>query len=306
MLSFLKLIRYKNLLMVFLTLVLTKYILINSFTSIFSDFQFILLAITIISITAAGYIINDIYDVEADKINKPSKIFIHKTITLRNAWFAYSFLTAIGLTLGVYTSYINGNNSYSIFFISTVALLYWYSKSLKRIAFIGNIVVSFLTAFPLFIVFVFEVKNTRSATNLIEVIANFISSIPVAITILSYILFAFFMTFIREIIKDIEDINGDYALKMKTLPILIGIQRTKRVVLVVSSFTFLFILIILKQELIHIPILFWYTILFIICPFAWFFYKLFKAKISKDFHLLSTIIKSIMLFGILSMLLIKI
>ena len=305
MISFLKLIRYKNLLMVLLTLVLTKYAIINTFTSTSTDFQFILVAIAILCITASGYIINDIYDVDTDKINKPTSIFIGNTISKKNGIRAYFILTCVGLILGIYTSYSKGNISYSIFFIGTIILLYWYSKSLKRIAVIGNIVISFLTALSLFIVFIFEVKNTYSFSTLSEAIANFFTSISVTVSIFIYILFAFFMTLIREIIKDIEDVNGDYALKMKTLPILIGIQRTKKVLLVLSSFVFLFILILLKEELVHIPLLFWYTLLFIISPFIWFLYKLFNSKTSKNFHLLSNLIKFIMFFGILSMLLIK-
>jgi len=92
---------------------------------------------------------------------------------------------------------------------------------------------------------------------------------------------------------------------MKTLPIIIGINRTKNIVLVISSVIFLFIIIILKEELVHIPLLFWYTILFIISPFGWFLYKLFNSKNSKDFNLLSTLIKVIMSIGIISMLLIN-
>jgi 4-hydroxybenzoate polyprenyltransferase len=305
MISILKLIRYKNLLMVLLTLVLTKYAIINTFTSTSTDFQFILVAIAILCITASGYIINDIYDVDTDKINKPTSVFIGNTISKKNGIRAYFILTCVGLILGIYTSYSKGNISYSIFFIGTIILLYWYSKSLKRIAIIGNIVISFLTALSLFIVFIFEVKNTHSFSTLSEAIANFFTSISVTVSIFIYILFAFFMTLIREIIKDVEDINGDYALKMKTLPIIIGIQRTKKVLLVLSSFVFLFILILLKEELVHIPLFFWYTLLFIISPFIWFLYKLFNSKTSKDFHLLSNLIKFIMFFGILSMLLIK-
>jgi len=305
MISFLKLIRYKNLLMVLLTLVLTKYAIINTFTSTSTDFQFILVAIAILCITASGYIINDIYDVDTDKINKPTSVFIGNTISKKNGIRAYFILTCVGLILGIYTSYSKGNISYSIFFIGTIILLYWYSKSLKRIAIIGNIVISFLTALSLFIVFIFEVKNTYSFSTLSEAIASFFTSISVTVSIFIYILFAFFMTLIREIIKDVEDINGDYSLKMKTLPIIIGIQRTKKVLLVLSSFVFLFILILLKEELVHIPLLFWYTLLFIISPFIWFLYKLLNSKTSKDFHLLSNLIKFIMFFGILSMLLIK-
>ena len=305
MLSFFKLIRYKNLIMVLLTIVLTKYAIINSFTSSVSNFQFILLTIAILCITAGGYIINDIFDVAADKINKPKKVFIDNTISKKNGFLAYFVLTFLGLTLGIYASYIKGNSSYSIFFISTIILLYWYSKSLKRIALVGNSVISLLTALTILIVFIFEVKNTNSSSNIAETILNFFTSISVTASVFIYIIFAFFMTLIREIIKDIEDMNGDYALKMKTLPIIIGVNRTKKIVLVISSFIFLFIVIILKEELAHLPLLFWYAILFILSPFAWFLYKLFNAKNTKEFHLLSNLIKLIMFFGILSMLFIK-
>jgi 4-hydroxybenzoate polyprenyltransferase len=291
--------------MVLLTMVLTKYAIVNSFTSVVSDFQFILVALSILCITASGYIINDIFDVEADKINKPTKVFIDKTISKKNALSTYYVLTILGIVFGIYTSYIKGEVSYSIFFISAIFLLYWYSKSLKRIAFIGNLVVSFLITLTLFIVFVFEMKSTSSSSNIVETIVNFFASISTFITVFIYIIFAFLMTLIREMIKDIEDMKGDYALKMKTLPILIGMNRTKNIVLTLSSFVFLFLLFILKEELTPFQLFFWYTIFFIIIPFAWFLYKLYSSKTSKDFHLLSNIIKFIMFFGILSMLLIK-
>lgn len=305
MISFLKLIRYKNLLMVLLTLVLTKYAIINSFTSSTSNFQFILISISILCITASGYIINDIFDIKADKINKPTKVYIGKTISKKNGLYTYLLLSAIGLFLGIYISMRKENISLSFFFIISVLLLYIYSKSLKKIAVIGNFIIALLTALSIFIVFIFEVKNSNSPSNISEVIANFFSSFSVTTSVIIYIIFAFFMTFIREIIKDIEDINGDYALKMKTLPILIGINRTKNIVIIISSLVFLFILMLLKEELLNIPLLFWYAIIFIILPFIWFFYKLFKAKKPKDFHVPSNIIKVIMFFGILSMLLIK-
>ncbi len=305
MIWYLKLIRFPNLLMVLLTMVLTKYAIISSFTSAISDVQFILLTISVLCITASGYIINDVFDVEADKINKPTKVFVGNTISKKKALLFYSVLSILGLALGVYAAYLKGNISYSIFFIGTIILLFWYSKSLKRIAIIGNIVTAFLVALTICIVFVFEVKNANTASNLLEAIANFFASISVTIAVIVYIIFAFFMTLIREIIKDIEDIKGDYTLEMKTLPILIGIHRTKNVALVISSLVFLFVLLLLKEELLHIPLLFWYTILFIILPFVWFLYKLFTSKTTKDFQLLSELVKVIMFFGVLSMALIK-
>jgi 4-hydroxybenzoate polyprenyltransferase len=304
MVAFLKLIRYKNLLMVLLTMVLTKYAIINSFTTLF-DFQFTLLIVSILCITASGYIINDIFDVKADVINKPAKVFIGKSISKKNAQFVYLILIILGFLFGVYASYLKGDFSYSIFFIGTIILLFWYSKTLKKIAFIGNIVVSFLTTLTLLIVFVFELESVNSAATIFEAIVNFFRLIPTAIALLCYIIFAFSITLIREIIKDIEDIKGDYSLKMKTLPILIGINRTKNVALVISAFVFLFLVFILKVELIHFPLLFWYAILFIILPFTWFFYKLNSAKTIMNFSKLSRLLKLIMCFGILSMLFIR-
>ena len=298
MVAFLKLIRYKNLLMVLLTMVLTKYAIINSFTTLF-DFQFTLLIVSILCITASGYIINDIFDVKADVINKPAKVFIGKSISKKNAQFVYLILIILGFLFGVYASYLKGDFSYSIFFIGTIILLFWYSKTLK------NIVVSFLTTLTLLIVFVFELESVNSAATIFEAIVNFFRLIPTAIALLCYIIFAFSITLIREIIKDIEDIKGDYSLKMKTLPILIGINRTKNVALVISAFVFLFLVFILKVELIHFPLLFWYAILFIILPFTWFFYKLNSAKTIMNFSKLSRLLKLIMCFGILSMLFIR-
>jgi 4-hydroxybenzoate polyprenyltransferase len=305
MIWYLKLIRFPNLLMVLLTMVLTKYVLISSFTFALCGVQFILLAISILCITASGYIINDVFDVAADKINKPTKVFIGNTISKKNALLLYAVLSILGLILGMYASYSKGNILYSLFFIGTIGLLYWYSKSLKRIAVLGNIVIAFLVTLTIFIVYIFDVENTKTASNLLEAIANFFASISATIVVFIYGFFAFFMTLIREIIKDIEDMKGDYALKMKTLPILIGAQRTKNILLVISSLVFLFLLLLLKEELLHIKLLLWYTVLFIILPFAWFLYILFTSKTIKDFHLLSKLMKVIMLFGILSMVLLK-
>ncbi|WKD86714.1 hypothetical protein KCTC32516_02090 [Polaribacter huanghezhanensis] len=291
--------------MVLLTMVLTKYAIINSFTSAASYIQFIVLAISTLFITAGGYIINDVFDVAADKINKPTKVFIETAISKKNALLFYIILTVLGLILGVYAAYANGNIIYSLFFIGTSTLLYWYSKSLKRIAIIGNIITAFLVALTIFIVYIFNIDNTKTASNLLEAIANFFTSISTTSVVFVYIIFAFFMTLIREIIKDIEDMKGDYVLKMRTLPILIGIRRTKNVVLFISSFVFLFLLLLLKEELLHIKLLLWYTVLFIILPFVWFLYALFTSKTTKDFHLISKVIKVIIFFGILSMALIK-
>ena len=126
MISFLKLIRYKNLLMVLLTMVLTKYALLDSiFIQIPErDYQFIVLIFSVLFIMAGGYIINDIYDIEIDKINKPNKIFVSNTISKENSWKAYFSLTSTGFLLGLYLSFFEGSKSNSLYFPIIIFILY--------------------------------------------------------------------------------------------------------------------------------------------------------------------------------------
>lgn len=290
MLSFLKLIRYPNLLMVSATMLLTKYILVDS--SINTDFitiQFCLLILSVVFITSSGYIINDIFDIEADKINKPSKTFIGNSISKKNAWLSYFIINFIGLSLGVYVSFSINKPINSLFFIGTTIGLFIYSKYLKKTPLLGNICIAFFTTLTIIISYVFHNNNvSTSITNIIK----------------CYVLFSFLTTLIREILKDIEDIQGDYKLNMKTLPIIIGIRRTNRVTVAFSLLLILILIIITKEFLLYSPTLLAYCAIFIIVPLFIFTYKLYNAKTKKDYSFLSAFIKFIMLSGILSMFLI--
>ena len=300
--DFLKLIRYKNLLMVLLTMVLTKYALIHSFipNSYLSDFYFSILTLSVLLITAGGYIINDIYDIEADKINKPSKLFIDKTISKKNAWTSYFILTFSGLILGVFISISQLLPFYSLFFIFTITGLFFYCKNLKKQILIGNILVSFFVGLTIFLIISFELNNhfettNKGTTNVYKMITPFWS-------VIGYSFFAFLTTFVREIIKDIEDVNGDLKLKSNTLPIIFGRKRASKVAFFFSAVLLVFLLIIL--QILKSDILFLgYGIIFIILPLLYFLYKLWFSKSKQDYSLLSNILKIIMLFGILSMLL---
>ena len=306
MISFLKLIRYKNLLMVLLTLVLTKYALIDSFesTSYFSNFQFSIISVSILCITAGGYIINDIIDLKADKINKPDKVFIDQTITKQNAIITYLLFSIIGLVLGSYLSFQVSNPMLSFIFIGTIIGLYLYSKVFKRLALIGNLITSFFISLVIITLYIFESNLPKLSTNLLDVFINIFESITTTLHVFFYAFFAFLITFIREMIKDIEDINGDYAMNMKTLPILIGVKRAKSVVFIVTIFTFCFLILALK-EIFSNTLLFVYSFTFVLIPFAWFLYKLRITQHAKQYHQISSALKLIMVFGIVSMLIFK-
>ncbi|QTD37836.1 geranylgeranylglycerol-phosphate geranylgeranyltransferase [Polaribacter batillariae] len=282
--------------MVLLTMVLTKYALIKSFfrDSYLSDFEFIILALSVILITAGGYIINDIFDVKADKINKPNKVFIGVRISKKNAWRSYFLITFLGLALGIYLSIISLNYQYSFIFFSCSIFLLIYASILKKIVFVGNFIVSILIILSILIVYFFDVSSANEFNkNKILLLFKILSS---------YVAFAFITTLIREIIKDIEDINGDLKIKAKTLPILLGRKRAAKVAFFCSCVLLVLLLIVLqfaKSKILFLA----YGVIFILLPLLFFMYLLWKAEKKKDFTELSNIMKGIMFFGILSMLL---
>lgn len=294
---FLKLIRYKNLLMVLLTMVLTKYALLESNFSntLLSHFNFIILTTAVLLITASGYIINDIFDIETDKINKPSKLFLDKNFSIKKAWSFYILLNVFGLALGIFVSIATNTPLNSLYFIVTAIILFYYSKSLKKIALIGNLIVSFLCALVIFLVSEFEFIGTNLESS---------SKISSDLIITIYLFFSFTITLIREIIKDIEDVNGDLKIKAKTLPILIGRKRSARIAFFISSMMLVFILIIL-QSIKNESLFFWY-ILFLICiPLLYLLSKIWFARTKKNYNVISKLLKIIMFLGILSMLLFR-
>ena len=299
MISFLHLIRYKNLLMVFLSMFLTKYFLIESFisTPLLSDIDFIILTTSILLITMGGYLINDIYDIESDKINKPDKVYISTIISIKSGLFLY-FLTSItGLILGFYLSINKNLNHLSGFFIVTVILLFIYTKILKKLPLIGNIIVALLVSLPIFLVYEFD----HSMISIKDIFNNLFLSI----IIFFYLLFAFLTTLIREIIKDLQDIKGDNKFKLKTLPIMIGNKRTINFVVFLSFLLQLLLLLVLIDSFkndYYLILIFSITLSLLV---AYLIYKLRVPFKNNPYQLLSSLMKIIMLVGVLSMTIFK-
>ena len=299
MISFFQLIRYKNPLMVLLTMILTKYALINSFISdpSLTSIDFIILSLSILFITAGGYIINDLYDIEADTINKPLKVYIPKSISKKNAWFIYLLSSTLGVSLGIYLSIIKNIDFLSFYFIGTTLLLFLYSVLLKKLVFIGNLCVSLLVALPIYLLYKF---NSNSIT-----ISNILQYFFLSIAVFYYMFFAFLTTMIREIIKDIEDINGDYIVKLKTLPILIGKTRARNISIFLSVVLLLFLFLVSSNYFISKKYFLGTIMLMISIILVHFIFKSWNASTKKQFHYLSNLMKLIMFIGILSMTLFK-
>jgi 4-hydroxybenzoate polyprenyltransferase len=269
--SFARLTRVWNLIIIALAQYLTAAFLIDFSTIL--DPRLFLLTVSTLMVAAGGYIINDYYDIKIDLINKPERVVIGKSITRRYAILFHTLLSLGGTFLGLFLSW----KIAAVNFVSAT-ILWWYSNSLKRQPFIGNLVVALLTGVAIWLV------DSLYKTG------HFL--------IITYAGFAFFITLIREIIKDMEDLKGDQTFGCQTLPIVWGMRRTKFVIYVILAI-FLGTVLILNFYFQNLPIN--YFLLFLFVPMLWFLVRLIAADTKRDFTWLSGFCKIILLLGILSM-----
>jgi len=295
--KYLKLIRYQNLLMLGFMQLIVRYGFLKQqhiFLAL-TNFQFILLVVSTLCIAAGGYIINDIFDVETDIENRPKRVVVGTSISEDIAYNLYFGFTVVGVLIGFYLSNAIGLNSFAGAFIITAALLYLYANSLKQSLLIGNVIVALLLSFSVLIIALFDLLPVTYEGNRAEM--GLIFTI-----LLDYAIFAFIINFIREIVKDLEDINGDYNQGMNTLPIAIGISRTTKIVFALGIVFILYLCYYIYQYyfLNHLIISTLYSILFIVSPMIYCIIKIFEAKHQSEFKHLSNILKIILCFGILS------
>lgn len=304
--AFLKLIRWPNLVFIALTQILFFYCILPFVykgiqPTTLSPNIFYLLIVASITIAAAGYIINDYFDLNIDLINKPSKLIIEKHIKRRWAIFFHLCLSAIGFIISGYVGYKLRNIYIPFLNLLAIAGLWFYSTTFKKKLLIGNVLISLLTAWVILVITVAEFNLNRSAaTN------TFIISRLMRVSFL-YAGFAFTISLIREVVKDMEDILGDIKYGCQTMPIVWGIPVSKvfaGVWLVVLTGTVAVLQIYVLQLGWWISAI--YCVLLLIIPLIWILDKLYKAQVAADFNRLSSAIKIVMLTGIVSMVFFKI
>lgn len=298
MVKFLNLIRWKNLLIIAFVQILIKYALFLPFNIdiTLNLFGFSLLVLSTLCIAGAGYVINDVYDVETDSVNRPDKVIIGKSITEKTANNLFIILNVIGVLIGFYLSHLVGKSGFFALFVIISALLYVYASYLKQTLLIGNIVVSVLVALSLIIVGIFELLPAITSQNQATQLTMFK-------VLFDYALFAFIINLVREIVKDIEDIDGDHKVGMNTLPIVIGRDRAKNVLFVLSLAPILAVVYYLSTYLYKHTIVVIYFLVLVIAPLIFVSIKIFQSKTKKDYKFISNILKIVMLTGMLSMLL---
>ncbi|RBN51289.1 prenyltransferase [Flavobacterium psychrolimnae] len=297
---FLKLIRYQNLLMLAFMQLIFRYgfFKIQNIPLALADWQYGLLILSTVLIAAGGYVINNIFDQHTDVINKPKTVIVGKDISEIQAYNLYIGLTVTGVAIGFYISNVIVKPGFASIFILVAATLYLYATSLKQMMLIGNIIVALLLSFSVIIIGIFDLYPATGLDNQ-QQMGLFFS------ILLDYAIFAFMINLLREIVKDIEDTDGDYNQGMNTLPIAIGKSRTGKIVFGLSFIPLFFILFYINKYLFELLFVTLYLLLFVVGPLIFFTVKVWTAKTKKEFHFLSILLKCILLFGILSVVVIS-
>lgn len=300
--AYLRLVRWPNVLIVGLIFLLAKTQLVDpmmaaaSLESCLGIFQWILLALATMFIMASGNVVNDIFDQDIDRINRPEKNIIGKMISEKRTWNFYYTLSSIGLGLGIVLCWQLGNASSSLIFMLAMGGLYFYSYSYKRQFLIGNVVVALLAGLvPFMPIYMYILCEPQLWMQL-----------PWVPVLVAFSFFSAITTLIREVIKDMEDLKGDRLLRCQTLPTVLGIKGAKAVVAVLS--------LVLMASVGQLQIdwwrdgdlvMFWYFLVVVQLPTLVLIGFVLKSSEPKEFHGASTLSKFIMLGGILSMLIFR-
>lgn len=294
--AYLKIIRPVNLLLIILVQCIIKFGLFipyNAETAL-SISEFFLLVFSTVCIAAAGNVINDIYDYEIDQINKPNKVLIGKKLSEKTAYNYYFMLTIIGVLAGFLLANILGRPGLAAIFVVVSALLFIYSSQLKSILLVGNMLVSAMVAFSLLIVLVFDIFPAIDG-------AQTLQQTKVSKIVLHFAIFAFVMNLIRELVKDLEDVNGDKKGGISSLAIVLGRDRAGSVIFFISGLFLTAILIYMYKLLYMHQFLLIYFMLLIVAPLLFFCIKIWSAKTQKEYAFLSLLLKLIMFTGLCSM-----
>ena len=218
---FLRLIRIVNLLIIVLTMVgVTQYYLPElSLFDLLKDVDLILLIVSTVLIAAAGNIINDYFDVKADRINRPDSIIITRHIKRRWAIVVHWSFNMIAFIIGLYLSIRYHSPSILFLFLFSMATLWLYSVRFKRTLVIGNLQIATLTSLVIFLTHYFIVTS-HSSTMIFAVDPRI--DLPRMNVVILLMLIAFIQNLAREITKDIQDVKGDLQIHARTIPIVIG------------------------------------------------------------------------------------
>ncbi len=300
----LRLIRFPNLLIVAVTqallyfhLLLPRFREFDIRPSLSPDLMVIFILVTVL-LTAGGYVINDLMDMNADLINKPEKVVVNKTISRQSAVWLYFCSNLIGFFLALYLAFRVQPVALVNLFPLAGAGLFLYSYQFKRRPLIGNILIGLYCAGVAGIIWFAE---REAIAELFRLHPESGERLQLIFTI--YLFFAFLSTLFRELAKDMEDIEGDRAMGYQTAPIAWGLEITRKLALSSALSLFFFLLFfayLFYQQLTQV----WSVVilLLVLLPLTFAMYQLYRAQNKTAYHQVSQLIKWIMLSGLLLLL----
>lgn len=302
---YLKIIRPLNLLMIAFTMILFRFCLVAASPyKIFyvqpavSSTAFVFLLLATMFIAAGGYVINDIFDVEMDSVNRPGKVIVGNHISETAAYNYYKVLCVLGVFCTFMLAILTRNFRLSMLPLIIMVILNFYAHTFKKQFFVGNFMIALSTAFVILLPMLFETGTKGDESDMQTEVQS-----GIAIAGIVYGLFAFLSTFLRELVKDMEDMEGDERGDCKTMPIVLGVKGAKSVAALLA-------VLLLAQLVIfawffpsiQIKYVAYFVGLGLILPLLVIIVFLFLAKTSKNYHFVSNLIKLFMFLGIASML----
>jgi 4-hydroxybenzoate polyprenyltransferase len=293
----LQLIRWKNLLIIFLTQWLAWWCVVTPVEpTVLSPFHFLLIGLSTVLIAAAGYIINDYFDIQTDTINKPEKMVLVTAIPRKQAISAHAALNVLALLLAGFVAAKAHSYMGLLLQVGSIALLWFYSTHFKRQYVSGNIVISVLTALTILILVVYEPALHAGGALRLHFPCHGVW------VLCFYAYFAFMLTWMREVVKDMEDHIGDEASGCVTMPIRRGLQFAARFTVALAVVVILSLAIgVAALASRHYVLLPYYCSALLILPLILWSVYFYRGRGKAHYHKASGMLKLIMLLGVCSL-----
>jgi 4-hydroxybenzoate polyprenyltransferase len=302
MTNYLKLIRYRHLLVLAFMQLIFRYgfLKLQNISLSLADWQYILLVLSTVCLAAGGAIINAVFQQDSDSENKPKFQVVGKFISENTAYNLYAAFTFTGVLIGFYLSNVIQKPNFAILFILIASTLYFYASSMKNSILVGNLIIAFVNSIYLLIIGLFDLLPSTFEGN--QTVMGIHFSI-----LIDYAIFTFIICFLIELVSDIKNTNGDKNQGLSTLAIVIGTSKAKKVALVISLIPIFCVLYYLKVYLFDAKLLysFIYGLIFIVMPLIYFSIKILKANDPKEIRHLYLILNWILVLVYLSILVIS-
>ena len=275
----------------------------SAFAEVLPWYTLTLLMLATVLIAAGGYVVNDYFDVKIDRINRPDRLIVTRTVSREGAMHLSIGLSATGVVCGLAAAGLLRSMTLAILFVLIPGLLWFYSSSYKRLFLIGNLTIALLAGLTPIMVAIANVAQLRLMPYADSILPYTTLEHDLYAWLGGFALFAFLLTWIREIVKDMQDQQGDRELECHSMPVVWGERWTK-----------VFVTLLMVVTLVLIGWLWWavlpfphawtslstrYIALGVVVPLLGALWLLWAAAIPSDYKTCQQVVKLTMLLGML-------